>query len=142
MQKRFIIPIVLLAYFSGCAAGSSYFDLTAPVENFAYNFSSEEMKLDLYIYDASGLKYSIDQVDDPGTIKSFQIVNSEWNVTAYVDGKMLEFGPSKKVRFVIKQSNDKVISFSKGRLATHIDFSADADDAEYKLQYCKFEEGA
>ena len=142
MQKRFIIPIVLLVCLSGCAAASSSFDLTAPVENFAYSFSSEEMKLTLYVYDASGLKYSIERRDDPGTIKSFEIVSNEWNVTAYVDGKMLEIGPSKEVRFEIQQSNDKVISFNKDRLATYIDFSADADDAEYKLHYRKFEEDA
>jgi hypothetical protein len=135
------MPIALLFFLSGVAASSS-FDVTAPVANFAYSFSSEEMKLTLYVYDASGLKYSIERRDDPGTIKSFEIISNEWNVTAYVDGKMLEFGPSKKIEFEIQPLNDKAISFNKNRLAAYVYFSANDDGEEYKLHYRKFEEDA
>jgi hypothetical protein len=140
-KMQWYMPIVLLVFSSGVSAASS-FDVTAPVENFAYFFSGEEMRLTLYVYDESGLKYSIERRDDPGTINSFEIVSNEWNITAYIDGKIMEIGPSKKVEFEIQPLSDEVISFNKDRQATYVHFLASEDDEDYKLHYRKYEEDA
>ena len=134
MDNR-LLPLVLLALLPACAAGSEYRDLTGPAESFNFNFSGEEMKFTLYAYDAAGLEYSIERVDDPGTINRFEIVNDNWNITAYVDGKIYQFGPCETVRFYLDYSDDdKLISF-RDKQTNEIDFEADLQYERYKLRY-------
>lgn len=131
-----VVPVVLLALLPVCAAGSEYRDLTGPAENFNFSFSGEEMKLSLYAYDTIGLKYSIERVDELGTITSLQIANDNWNVTIWINGMLYhQFGQCETIIFNLDASDDdKPISF-RDKITNDIDFEADVNDEKYKLQY-------